>query len=88
MSPDRLEELLLQVSKDISEIKTKISAINKALWGNGHPGLVEKVNDLEQRMASMEAENKGRRHSWALIGGIAAFVISTLVNVASMVFGR
>lgn len=88
MSPERLEELLLKVSNDISEIKTKISSINKALYGNGHPGLVDQVNDLDRRITTIEAESRGSKHSWVMIGGALAFIVSTVINILGMFFGR
>lgn len=88
MTDDKVEELLLKVSSDISEIKTNIRAINKALYGNGHPGLVEQVSDLDRRITTIEAESRGSKHSWVLVGGLLAFVVSTVVNILGLFFGR
>ena len=58
----RLEEKFTGMAKDIHEIK-------KLLKGNGNPGLVKKVADLDTKLA----EQKGAKQMLGLIFGSSAF---------------
>ena len=85
MTNEKLEELLLQMSADIAEIKTKMDADYRALYGNGKPGLLSDMAELERRMLTMEnavsAIRDSRKRNWGMVVAIAAWVASAAVNI-------
>lgn len=87
MTNEKLEDLLLQMSADIAEIKTKMDADYRALYGNGKPGLLSGMAELDKRMTAMEGAVKSilesRRRNWGMVVAIAAWVASVLVNLFS-----
>jgi len=54
MTDSKRDELLLQIWQKLGEIDIKLNADYRALHGNGSPGLVEKHNELEKRVQSID----------------------------------
>lgn len=79
MNEERRDELLLQMSKNLAEIKVKLDADYKALHGDGQPGLVSQVASLDKRISNVEMEiSSSQKHSgtfWIVVG----FIINALI---------
>jgi hypothetical protein len=81
---DDTEKLVRDIYADVREIKTKLESDYRALYGNGQPGLVAKVANIERDLAVARA-----RSSWfgsALAGwlSILAWLVTTAIALASL----
>lgn len=74
-----------EVIDRLARIETKLDADYRALHGNGHPGLIERVADLETAM-----EEQKSRHKWwrELAGWVAAAVTVAMSTVLSYLQSR
>lgn len=59
----------------LARIENSLKNDMKALYGNGKPGLVDKVNDLEKRLEVMESKRNWVRDTIAA----AAWLATTLI---------
>lgn len=62
----------------LARIENSLKNDMKALYGNGKPGLVDKVNDLEKRLEVMESKSNWVRDivtaaAWLATTAIAAY---------------
>ena len=57
MTPDELanQKMLTRLATDIAEIKTIVKQDHKAIFGNGQPGLLDRVAKLETKVAVIAA---------------------------------
>lgn len=83
--PDDTVTLIREIYAEVREIKTKLESDYRALYGNGHPGLIEDVASLKRELAIIKA-----KQSWfgtALAGwvSIIAWLITTAVSIISIV---
>jgi len=76
MSNDDRDTLLLKISTKLAEIETKVNEVHKATFGNGHPGLNDRVLRLEEK-------NKHNKTTWVVIG----FLIEGLISLAALFKG-
>lgn len=77
-------KLLMEIHADVQVIKAKLDSDYRALYGNGHPGLIEEVSELKRDLAIIKAKN-----SWfgtAIAGWVSviAWLITTAVSVVSL----
>lgn len=82
---DDTEKLVRDIYADVREIKTKLESDYRALYGNGQPGLVAKVANIEQDVAVIKA-----KQSWwgsAIAGwlSVIAFIITTIISIIALV---
>lgn len=78
-------KLLMEIHADVQVIKSKLDSDYRALYGNGHPGLIEEVASLKRDLAIIKEKN-----SWfgtALAGwlSVIAWLITTTVSVVSLI---
>ena len=83
--PDDTETIIREIYAEVREIKTKLESDYRALYGNGHPGLIEDVADLKRELAIIKA-----KQSWfgtALAGwlSVVAWLVTTAVSVVSII---
>ena len=83
--PDDTVTLIREIYAEVREIKTKLESDYRALYGNGHPGLIEDVASLKRELAIIKA-----KQSWfgtALAGwfSVIAWLITTAVSIISIV---
>lgn len=80
-----IEELILQIHAKVSEIDTKLENDYRALYGNGKPGLIADVAELQKELAVIKA-----KQSWwgsAIAGwlSVVAFIITTIISIIALV---
>lgn len=51
-----LQEVLIQLGK----MEANLDQDRKAIWGNGHPGLLDKMSDLSQCVTKLSEQMKGQ----------------------------
>ena len=83
--PDDTETIIREIYAEVREIKTKLESDYRALYGNGHPGLIEDVANLKRELAIIKA-----KQSWfgtALAGwlSVVAWLVTTAVSVVSII---
>ena len=71
MTDTERDELLIRLDESTKEIKNKLKADYAHLHGNGRPGLLERVQKLEDWQAA-------RQHHYAVIAGVIGFVINAI----------
>ena len=71
MKNDERDKILIDINAKLSEIDVQVKETHKAIFGNGHAGLNERVLRLEEK------HNSGNR-----FGKIAWVVIAFVVNTA------
>lgn len=81
---DDTEKLVRDIYADVREIKTKLESDYRALYGNGQPGLVAKVAELQKELAVIKA-----KQSWwgsAIAGwlSVIAFIITTIISILAL----
>ena len=80
-----IEELIIQTHAKVSEIDAKLGADYRALYGNGKPGLIADVAELQKELAIIKA-----KQSWwgsAIAGwlSVIAFIITTIISIIALV---
>lgn len=78
-------ELLRQIYADIQVIKNNLENDYKAIHGNGKPGLLADVTELQKELAVIKA-----KQSWwgsAIAGwlSVIAFIITTIISIIALV---
>jgi hypothetical protein len=68
--------------REVTEIHTKLDRMDEAIRGNGHPGIKQRLERLE------EAEDSRRRLSWIVIGAFVAAGASALMQLVQLLVGR
>ena len=79
MTDGQRDKLLLDISTDVAEVKARLQADFRALYGNGSPGLLARQTEMEKRVLTLENEHAGeaRRRS-----GLIAW-LAVLISAAS-----
>ena len=82
---DDTETLIREIYAKVREIDTKLGADYRALYGNGHPGLIAEVADLKRELEIQKA-----KQSWfgtALAGwlSVIAWLVTTTISVVSII---
>ena len=83
--PINTDELIIQIHAKVSEIDTKLENDYRALYGNGKPGLIADVVELQKELAVIKA-----KQSWwgsAIAGwlSVIAFIITTVISIIALV---
>lgn len=79
-----IEELIIQTHAKVSEIDAKLENDCRALYGNGKPGLIADVAELQKELAIIKA-----KQSWwgsAIAGwlSVIAFIITTIISILAL----
>lgn len=79
------ETLVRQIYADIQVIKNNLENDYKAIHGNGKPGLLADVAELQKELAVIKA-----KQSWwgsAIAGwlSVIAFIITTIISIIALV---
>ena len=76
----RLENTKLDdVITRLVRIETKLDTDYRTLYGNGHPGLVEKHGSLENRVNTLEVENKTKNGLGAHLLAFFGWIVTTAI---------
>ena len=86
MTNDKLEELMLEIKDDLGKINVKLGKIDTKLdadyheiHGNGKPGILTKLEDINTRVTKLEEKNKHTGTLWIVLG----FLANALIALAS-----
>lgn len=79
MTNDERDELLIRIDERLKDIREDLKHDYKILHGNGQPGLISKVQALEDQHKS-ESKHLG------IIAGIIAWAITTITAFYAAVF--
>lgn len=75
MTDSERDNLITEIHTDVQVMKSKLEHDFRALYGNGHPGLIDRVADIEKKLAVMN----GSQHSvlqtlaWLATFGVAVY---------------
>ena len=75
------ETLIREIYADVREIKTKLDRDYAALYGNGHPGLIDRVQKLENEFSKMHEKRKWYREWLGWIFAAIAFFANYVPNI-------
>lgn len=79
MTDAERDRYLLQIVKDIAEIKVKVNSDYAALYGNGKPGLIQDVKDITERLVTLEVKDKENNRHAGLVAGIVGFIVNAAI---------
>ena len=74
MTDAERDELLIRLDERTRKIKDDLETDFHALYGNGKPGLVERVQKLEDWQAA-------RQHHYGAVAVVAGFIINAAIAV-------
>ena len=82
--PINTDELIIQIHAKVGEIGAKLENDYRALYGNGKPGLIADVAELQKELAVIKA-----KQSWwgsAIAGwlSVIAFIITTVISIIAL----
>ena len=72
MNDTERDELLIRLDESTKEIKNKLKTDYAHLHGNGRPGLLERVQKLEDWQAA-------RQHHYGAVAVVIAFVVNAAI---------
>lgn len=75
---------LLEITGDISEIKTKLYTDYKTLHGNGKLGLVDEVNNLKTEVNSIKLEQKISNSFTKKITLFIGWLVTTVIAIIAL----
>ena len=73
MTDQERDELLIRLDERIKDISSKLKTDYAHLHGNGRPGLIERVQLLEDWRASMH-------HHWGAVAAVVGFLINLIYS--------
>ncbi len=82
--PNDTESLIREIYAEVREIKTKLESDYRALYGNGHPGLIADVANLPRDMAILRAKQSWFGSSLAGWLSLLAWLITTAVSILAI----
>ena len=77
MSDVERDELLIRIDEQVKEIKSKLDRDGRMIYGNGKPGLLSRVQSLEDFHRN---ENTFLKKS----GGIIAWIVTTILAAVAV----
>ncbi|OGV32837.1 MAG: hypothetical protein A2020_07970 [Lentisphaerae bacterium GWF2_45_14] len=77
MTNSERDDLLIEISKNVAVINTKLDADFRALHGNGQPGLIYNVGAIKERVQAIEDAHKAEGKHIGFIAVIVAFCVNT-----------
>lgn len=78
MNPEELstQKMLTRMAEDIAAIKSTMEDDHRAVFGNGRPGLIERVTTLETKVAYISA----------IAGAVTGIVGGAIVELVKLLF--
>ena len=75
MTDNERDKMIMEIHADIQVMKTKLDNDWKALNGNGQPGLISRVADIEKQLAVMAGSHNSvlRTLGWLITTGLAVY---------------
>jgi hypothetical protein len=86
MDPKERDKLLLDISQQVGRISAKFEEDHKTIRGNGSPGLVQKVADLDKRLLKIEQAMLSDKRSWGNFWIAAAFVVNAAISLLGIIY--
>ena len=74
-----------EVIDRLGRIETKLDTDYRTLHGDGRPGLVDKLDTLEDRVRDLENQLAAKQRHWGAIAGAIGFVINAAIAVYAAV---
>lgn len=70
---------LTNISERLGKIETKLNADYAELHGNGKPGLIKNVEDINRKLSNMDVKATLNAGVISTIIGVIAWLITTLI---------
>lgn len=70
-----------EVIDRLGRIETKLDTDYRTLHGNGKPGLVDEVDDLEHRVRDLEARQAAKHRCLGAVAAATGFVVNAAIAV-------
>ena len=74
MTDEERDELLIRLDESTKEIKNKLKTDYAHLHGNGRPGLLERVQKLEDWQTACQ-------HHWGAVAVVFAFIVNAAIAI-------
>ena len=72
MSDTERDELLIRIDEQVKEIKSKLDRDGRTIYGNGKPGLLSRVQSLEDF-------HRNESTFWKKTGGVIAWIVTPVI---------
>lgn len=69
----------------LGRIETKLDTDYRTLHGDGKPGLVDKLDALEDRVRDLETDRASKQRHWGATAVVAGFVVNTAIALYAIV---
>ena len=69
----------------LGRIETKLDTDYRTLHGDGKPGLVDKLDALEDRVRDLETDRASKQRHWGAVAVAAGFVVNTAIALYAIV---
>ena len=69
----------------LGRIETKLDTDYRTLHGDGKPGLVDKLDALEDRVRDLETDRASKQRHWGAAAVAAGFVVNTAIALYAIV---
>lgn len=76
-----IDEFQKDVIDRLARIELKLDNDYKALHGNGHPGLLDRVADLEKQLQTIKTQDKANRDWFTRIRDSLGWLITTAIAI-------
>ena len=73
MENNDTNSLIREIYAEVREIKTKLESDYRALYGNGHPGLLDRVSKLALELEKLLARTRWYKEWGGRIGWLCTF---------------
>lgn len=74
-----------EVIDRLGRIETKLDTDYRTLHGDGKPGLVDKLDALEDRVRDLETDRASKQRHWGAVVAAAGFVINAAIALYAIV---
>ncbi len=72
-----------EMTERLSRLETKLDLLLRIVQGREQPGLVHKVQSIENRLMALELEEHSTRKHYGRIAAAAAFLVNTGLAVGA-----
>lgn len=73
-----------EVLERLTKIEENIKGINKRIYGNGQPGLDDKVIALDKRVVVIESKQEGKRSVIKDTANVIAWLVATTIGLFAL----
>ena len=80
-----MNEFEKEVLERLTKIEENLKGINKRIYGNGQPGLEDKVNALDKRLVIMESKSEGKRSIVKDVAGVIAWLVAIGTGIYAII---